>query len=413
MTAESEIRRRIAERGVITFAEFMELALYWPEGGYYTEASGRAGALGDYYTSPMVHPTFGGLIAVQLFQMWLLLGEPGRFTVVEHGCGNLQLGRDVLDFSQRLPANFRRALDYLGVERQSPTGLAREELPFKVVSADEAPIGITGCVLSNELLDAFPVHQVKVEEGELKEIYVVLHGQELTEQLGPVSTPALAQRLRDLDITLEEGQVAEINLGLADWLETVSTSIDSGYVLTIDYGRQAPELYSPEKRMRGTLTTFYHHTQTDTPLRRVGSQDITSQVDFTSLIEEGRRTGLVPMGLTNQGRFLKNLGLDLWQRQLRTLGLPQRQAESNRAGLLDLTRSGGLGDFAVLLQGKGVESGALWGFQADSESMDLVKELDPPLLTERHLDQIKGRHPSTEVETEFELDALWPGGTDS
>ena len=409
MSAEQEIRRRIAERGAITFAEFMELALYWPEGGYYSGTYSRTGAEGDYYTSPMVHPAFGGLIAVQLFQMWLLLGEPGRFTVLEYGCGNLQLGRDMLAFSTRLPAGFRTALDYVGVERHGPAGIFEEELPFKVVSPSEAPEGITGCVLSNELLDAFPVHQVKVEQGVLREVYVTLEGPDLSEQLGAPSTSALAQRLGDLGITLEEGQVAEINLGLTDWVKDVSNSLHSGYVLTIDYGRQAPELYSPEKRMRGTLTTFYRHSQTDAPLQRIGSQDMTSQVDFTSLMEEGRRAGLLPLSFATQGQFLRNLGLEEWQRQLRTLGLLQRQAESNHAGILDLARHGGLGDFGVLLQGKNVDSSDMWGFHSNSECMGLVRVLEPPLLTERHLNLAQGRNPYTEVKAEIALDTLWPG----
>ena len=409
MTVESEIRRRLAKQGRVTFAEFMELALYWPEGGYYAGASNRIGSQGDFYTSPMVHPAFGGLISVQLFQMWQLLGEPPLFTVVEYGCGNGQLGRDILTSSQRLSDSFQSALNYVGVERQISAGSSEDNLSFPVVHPEAAPNQITGCVLSNELLDAFPVHQVRLQNGELREIYVALENEQLTEQLGPPSTLALADRLRGLGITLEEGQTAEINLKLADWYREVSESLDAGFVLTIDYGREARELYSPEQRMRGTFTTFYRHTQTDAPLRRVGDQDMTSQVDFTSAIKEGRRAGLAPLGLTTQERFLSNLGMDRWQRQLVSLGLPQNQTHANRAGMVDLVRAGGLGDFKVLIQSKNVnnvDDTPLWGLEPSDQSWELVYRLPTPLLTRQHLNLLEGRYSPPAIDFE----EYWPPG---
>ena len=126
--AEAEIRRRIGQRGPITFAEFMDVALYWPHGGYYSRDGDHApdgdntatspfGPSGDYYTSPMAHPAFGSLLALQLYQFWLLLDRPEPFTVAEPGSGNGQLGRDILATAAGLPGGFPDALQYICLDR--------------------------------------------------------------------------------------------------------------------------------------------------------------------------------------------------------------------------------------------------------------------------------------------------------
>ena len=175
-------------------------------------------------------------------------------------------------------------------------------------------------MLSNELLDAFPVHQVTVQGGVLKEVYVTVDGDDLVVVAGEPSTIRLADRLDSLGIQLQEGQTAEVNLGLDRWVEEASQTLSRGFVLTVDYGRTAADLYSAEQRFRGTLTTYYRHTQTDAPLQRIGLQDMTAQVDFSSLIELGRRQGLEPLGYTTQREFLSNLGLARFRRRLSSLG---------------------------------------------------------------------------------------------
>ena len=424
MTAESEIRRRIAGKGRITFAEFMEVALYWPDEGYYSGASAAVGAQGDYYTSPMVHPAFGASISLQLFDMWRRLGSPERFTVAEVGAGNGMLCRDIAAFSQHLPEGFPKALRYIcldlkstsGFETESPADYApapvsRLRAAAPVESSMSEPVGLplrgmTGCILTNELLDAFPLHQVVCRRGQLLENYVTVADGKLTMVPGELSNPALSQRLDNLGLTLVDGQTAEINLGLAAWSRSLAEALESGFVLTVDYGREARELYSSEERMRGTLTTFYRHTQTDAPLNRVASQDITAQVDFTSVIDEGRRAGLAPLGLTKQEQFLGSLGLDRWQRQLASLGLPQHQADANRAGMVDLVRAGGLGDFKVLVQSKNVEAAGLWGLEPSGQALELADCLPAPLLTARHLNLLSGRYSPPEIAFE----EYWPRG---
>ena len=425
MTAEAEIRRRIRERGPITFAEFMEAALYWPGGGYYSGGDSHTGdetspfgPTGDYYTSPMAHPAFGALLAVQLYQFWLLLDRPSPFPVVEAGSGNGQLCHDILAAAEALPEPFPASVRYLCVDPH-PSGPPQDLPRATRLAARGIPLrNLRGCIISNELLDAFPVHQVRVEQGRLQEVFVALEyddggeGNRLVERLGDPSTPALAARLEERGVTLAEGQTAEINLALDDWAREAAAALDSGFVLTIDYGRTAEELYSADLRPRGTLTTYYRHTQTDSPLRHIGQQDITAQVDFTSVIEAGRLYGLELLGLTTQARFLHNLDLPRLRRRVTSTPMPVEQAVANRAGLVALGRPGGLGDFKVLVQGKNLPSHPgeglnLWGLAPSPEVRGLVESLPLPLLSAGHISLPQGWPQS--ANQEFEITDLLAG----
>ncbi len=421
-SAESEIRRRISQRGPIPFAEFMDVALYWPDGGYYSNPGSREGgpfgSEGDYYTAPMAHPAFGALIAVQLYQLWLLLDRPNPFWVAETGSGNGQLSRDILQAATSLPSGFPESLRYCCLERRHQWALPFPPQASPVVTEGVPLRGLRGCVISNELLDSVPVHQVRFERGNLREVYVALESggvsgeDRLVERLGDPSTPYLEARLEELGIQLAEGQTAEINLGLDSWATSVASALEAGFVLTIDYGRSAEELYSAELRPRGTLVTYYRHTQTDAPWQHVGRQDITAQVDFTSVVNAGRKAGLEPLGYTTQAQFLRNLGLDHLRRRVTSTPMPVEQAVANRAGLMALTRADGLGDFKVLVQGKGLPSGAgelpkLWGFVPGTEAQGLVRDIPLPLLSHRHISLPQG-WPQPAVQ-EFVLDDLMAG----
>ena len=385
--AERAIRRRIARRGPITFADFMAAALYGP-GGYYT----RPNAGVDYYTGPQAHPAFGALLAVQLFHLWTLLERPRPFNILELGAGDGLLCRDILTAARYLPGGFGNAISYAVVDQRAAPGweqgipnarrIVADALSIDGASAD-AP---AHCVLSNELLDALPVHRVRVESGQLRELYVALgpdvaDGYEgsLVEIPGEPSTPALQRRLSDLGIALSDGQTAEICLLLDAWA-AAAARLQSGFALTIDYGRAAGDLYDYSQRPHGTLVTYRNHRQTDAPLQDVGRQDITAQVDFTAAQLAGQRAGLTAVGNVPQGWLLHRLGLQTVRRNgpppdyaaagWLTLpagpdGLPPDALPDNfgvagddgrawRTGLTHLAQPGGLGDFRVLLQAKGV-----------------------------------------------------------
>ena len=388
----------------------MELALYWPDGGYYSSPE-VIGAQGDFYTAPTAHPAFGALLGLQVFQMWRMLDRPAPFWVVEIGAGGGLLCHGLMKYSTHLPREFRRSLRYLCVDRLARNG-AEDQLPAEArrsvgrLSARGVPLrGITGCLLSNELLDSFPVHRVTVRDGVLLEVYVAMKGDSFAEVLGPPSTPALEQRLGPLGVTLTEGSTGEVNLAVEPWLEEVSQAVDRGFLLTVDYGDSADELYSPRRR-RGTLACFHGHTQTDDPYRRVGAQDMTSHVDFTTLVEAGRTRGLEPLGGGTQGEFLRNLGLTKLTVRLMKMGLGQRETDANRMGMLDIARPGGMGDFKVLVQGKGVGRPVpLWGFAPSRELEDILETLPVPLLTPLHTPLLEGRYPHL-VQG---WDDLWPG----
>ena len=405
MTAEAEIRRRISARGAITFAEFMEVALYHPDGGYYTSDE-RVGAAGDFYTSPAVHPAFGALLAVQLFQMWELLGQPAPFTVVEAGAGNGILCRDVATAAAGLPGEFGRSLRYICIDRRVSEGHERGLHCASRIASERIPIrGLVGCVLSNELLDAMPVHQVAVEEGRLREIHVAMDGGDLVTQTGEPSTPLLADRVGELETNLAEGQTAEINLALDGWIGEVSRTLERGFVLTVDYGRTAEELYSPSERFHGTLTTFHDHIQTDRPLERIGRQDISAQVDFTALARTGARVGLDLLGFVTQAEFLRNLGLN--QLLQRTSNGSPRSVQSSRMGIRELAKPGGLGEFKVMALARNVGQPRMWGYHRSGEPEALADRLPTPMPTADHIDLLSGRYPPMGVEFEMAWDTLW------
>ena len=407
MSAESEVRRRIQERGEfgkITFAEFMEIALYWPNGGHYTSRE-PVGAHGDYYTSPVVHPSFGALLAVQLFQMWLEMGRPAPFTVLELGAGNGLLCQDICSYAVGLPNGFDEALRYVCLDRRAAFSVVSRTLGTSRVVADRLPFeGLTGCVLSNEYLDAFPVHQVVMTDDGLKEVHVGLSGGELVELHDEPSCPGLAERLDDLGIALAPGQTAEINLALEPRFVEISEALTRGFVLTIDYGRTAQDLYDPETRLRGTLVTYHQHIQTDAPLTLIGRQDITAQVDFTTAASVGKKAGLETLGLVTQRDFLSNLGLNRLEENLAGQNLTPLQIQANRAGIKELVRPGGLGEFKVLVQGKNIGNSTFWGLDRPEEASALIDSLQVPLLTEHHLSIPAARNRGGETE----FGAFWP-----
>ncbi|MCL6610946.1 MAG: SAM-dependent methyltransferase [Peptococcaceae bacterium] len=309
----------IRAAGKMTFARYMDLALYHPGEGYYMREGEKIGVDGDFYTSPDVSPLFGMVLADQMKEMWDLSGRPDRWTLLEFGAGKGTLARDILNHSADRHDDFFQAMEYLIVER-SPSMIRRQEqalsgarLPGRGIGwlggpEELPPESATGCFFSNELLDSFPVHRLVKEKGRVREIYVAWVNGELREVTDRLSTPELGDYVRELRVDLEEGQAIEVCLAMRDWLKKAARALTRGFLLTIDYGDLAPRLHSPE-RPGGTIRSYRRHRLADSLYECPGGQDITAHVNFTDLIRWGEEAGLKTAGYTSQMYFLLNLGI--------------------------------------------------------------------------------------------------------
>jgi SAM-dependent MidA family methyltransferase len=364
--AEVEIRRRITADGPITFADFMGIALYWRDGGYYTTGA-AFGADGDFYTAPLTHPAFGSLVARQIEEMWVTAGSPKRWWVVEAGAGLGVLATDVVaavgDPSGGPMAGILR---YLAVDRSRPqqpvVGLSWAQslaLPVR---------GLHGVVLANELFDAMPVHRVTVEGGVLREVFVGLEespGPDGTRRfidvLGP-PTPGVAERFDVLGVTLAEGYRAEVCMEMDTWMTGAGRAMESGYLLLVDYGHEA-DAYYDGNRHRGLLRTYFKHTLGMDPYVRVGRQDLSVHVELTSLCRAAAAAGFEEAGATTQAEFLRSMGMDAYRAGIASRSdLPRAVRVANLAALDALMDPDGVGGFKVLAFAKGVPAAGLSGF---------------------------------------------------
>lgn len=367
------ILSQIEEKGPIPFSQFMDWCLYHPQFGYYRSNRKKIGKEGDYYTSPCVSPLFGGMIARQLLQMAELLGEK-TFEVVEMGGGRGALCEDILKWVKEHTPEFYQRLSYSVIEtaphflREQREKLSeyREEGKISWIDSElfeKGRLQFKGCFLSNELIDSFPVHRVVYDEGRLKEIYITHQSGQLKEIWADLSDPRLPTYFIDMEVTLQEGQKAEVNLKALDWIEKVSHSLLRGFVLTIDYGYTARELYSPLRR-EGTLLCYSHHQYSENPYERLGQQDMTAHVNFTGLIKKGKEVGLELTGFVPQYQFLIGMGLlqELESRQKRMEDLDALKLRLSLKHLIEPER--GMGEvFKVLIQHKGVDSPQLDGLR--------------------------------------------------
>jgi SAM-dependent MidA family methyltransferase len=345
----------------ITFAAYMDLVLYAPAVGYYARTPDRIGSRGDFFTSPHLGVDFGEMLAIQLAEMWELLDKPQPFMVVEMGAGQGLLAKDILNYWQQQYPEL--LADYVIVETSAAMRRCQQQVlvdqPVRWVEwADLPPESITGCLFSNELIDALPVHQVVVKDGALQEIYITIDSDNQIKEIWETpSTPELLEYFTQAKIPIlsyEDGYRTEVNLAAIDWLQTVSSKLNKGYLLSIDYGYTSQRYYNPQ-RSQGTLQCYYQHRYHSDPYIHIGQQDLTAHVDFTSLIRQGNLFGLQELGFTKQGMFLMALGLA--DRIAQPGTLERRQALHQ---LIDPT---GLGGFGVLLQGKDVGNASLTGFR--------------------------------------------------
>jgi len=348
------IIERIQREGPITFAEYMRMALYEPGYGYYVTGPARVGWEGDYYTSTDISAFFANCMGRQLQRLWQKLGRPTSFIILEQGAGRGHLAQGIRGWAARHAPELNTALDY-----------RTEDIHAGQNSIVGHPPSV---ILSNELIDAFPVHLVETLGKRLYEIFVDVHEGRLYEILAEPSTAEVAIYLDKYKIpwhSFGDGWRAEINLDAFRWIERASQLIACGFILTIDYGDKAKALYTRHRR-RGTLTCYSHHHVNEHPLMYPGQQDITAHVNFSALIDEGRRHGLRLSAFTTQRLWLEGLGIyeDLQQRRLNEFSEADTERATDRGQVallrwynlrqrvLALTDPAGMGNFKVLIQSR-------------------------------------------------------------
>jgi len=371
----------VRERGPLTVAAFMDLALYDQQYGYYARSAQRSGRAGDFFTSVDVGPLFGELLGIQIAEMAELLSasapsaSSAGFDLVEAGAGNGRLAADVLRaMRHRDPEIFDRVRLTLVEAGSAARAAQRETLagvlarPFDSLAA--LPDSFEGVLFANELLDALPVHQVVMRDEGLREVHVTASATTpplLTTMEDRPSTPALEAYLDRIGVELEPGWRIEINLRAVEWVRDAARRLRRGFMILIDYGHAAAELYSAS-HSAGTLTTFSRHTANDaaasdvsTPawLRDPGRQDITAHVDFTTVRDTAEAEGLTTIGFLDQTYFV--LGLLQHLPNLEHGATPVGLNRSNLQ-LKTLLMPGGLGStMKVLILGKDVGRPALRG----------------------------------------------------
>lgn len=365
--------------GPIPFETFMDLALYHPEGGFYTRPGMTVGQGGDFHTSVSLDPAFGICLARHLEQVWDATGRPRTLRWVELGPGTGDLAHQILGELLRSRGGWA-TLECVLVER-SPSLRARQKArlaPYlsprvTVRWVDDltelAPPGTyRGHILSNEFFDALAVRRVIGTSDGFAEIGVLHEGGGRFRQVGMVpTTPELAEALDRAGVTLRPGQQTELGLIAARTMRTLVTWLGCGTVLTIDYGGAAREVHAPH-RMKGSIRGYWRQLRMDDPLAHPGEQDLTADVDFSALSRVGEEAGARTLGLVFQGEFLQGLGIAHLEAE-RLAGIEGALTRQEVAApIRRLYRPEAMGDgFRVLVQekGTGLQASALSGLSGD------------------------------------------------
>jgi len=320
----------------------MKAALYDEAGGYYNRSDlKRWGRKGDYRTSPERSELFAATFARYFAKLYEELQRPSQWTIVEAGAGAGDFAAGVLrTLEDRFPPVFE-ATRYVPVE-------TNEEL-------EQLPQIEAGIFFSNELLDAFPVHRLIQTEDGIAELYVSLDANEkFVWSNGPLSTPRLSEFCREYAVELENDQIIEVNLAIDEWLTRVAAKLESGYLISVDYGAESCDLYDVALRPHGTLRAFSHHQFVDEVLAQPGDYDITSNVNWSQVQKVAARFGFTTVEFAQQDRFLMDAGL--LDELERALSRAKTDADklSLSAGAREMILPGGMGSsFQVLVQKRG------------------------------------------------------------
>ena len=310
------IREKIAAANHwISFADYMNLALYASGMGYYSSGATKLGAAGDFVTAPEISPLFGRTLAQQLMQ---ILRSMAPADILEFGAGSGKLARDILfelEKSDALPRKYY-ILEVSPDLRQRQQMLLADEAPHlmhRVEWLDQLPGQFNGVMLANEVLDAMPIHIVRWHGDAVLERGVTWQDNQFAWQDRPIRDAELQTVASELTAEINPDNqpvdyVSEINLAAVRFIHSLASTLQQGVVLLIDYGFGRSEYYHPQ-RNQGTLMCHYRHHAHDDPFYLPGLQDITSHVDFSALTQAAENNGLKLLGYTTQAYFLLNCGI--------------------------------------------------------------------------------------------------------
>jgi len=300
----------IRREGPLTFARYMDLALYHPQFGYYMRGGDQFGEEGDFVTAPTLSPLLARALAEAAHDAWSALGR-GRFRLVEYGPGRGELMRDLLAYlAAEYPELFERAEAVLVEVSPALARRQRETLapwPGKVAWAGAPVDASDGMVIANEFVDALPCHRVRTGPGGLSELYVGEEDGCLVWVEGPLSDQAV-ETLAATGLELPPGHAAEVCPAARSWLAEAARWLERGFLLVVDYGMEEAALLDPA-RAGGTVRSFRRHRLVGDVLSAPGQQDITAHVNFSTLARWGRESFGHPSVYTTQGRFILHSGI--------------------------------------------------------------------------------------------------------
>jgi SAM-dependent MidA family methyltransferase len=365
---------KIRNEGPVTFHNWMAEALYHPRYGYYMTDRERWGRKGDYGTSPQRSPLFAAVFARVFARLFESLGSPDRISLIEVGGGDATFAVQCIDVIRKNFPELFAAAEYLFIEQGTGSLQAARSRLAKfgtkvdfISTIDPVTLSANPCIIfSNELLDAFPVHRVVRRGTTIRELYVSgTDSGEFQLEEGDLSTPLIKEYFLTNDIELRDGQIAEVNLEARAWLEGIARSIQRGYLVTVDYGEMASELYDPERRAMGSLRAFSRHKIEDELLQFPGEQDLTSSLCWSDLIATGERQGLETIKLQRLDQFLLQNGI-LEELEAAMLGDAGPATSQLALGAREMILPSGMaGSFQVLVQRK-VVSGQ-WSVVSEKE----------------------------------------------
>jgi SAM-dependent MidA family methyltransferase len=351
---------RIRREGPITFHDWMQEALFNKTAGYYMRADARIwGRRGDYRTSPETSELFSATFARYSAGLFEELAKPTSFHFVECGAGDGSFAEGMLTaLRDCFPAMYAATTYYIDEINFNQRRILRERLAqftnkLQFGSLNSLPRLNSGIIFSNELLDAFPVHRITKQNGQLSEFYVALNDRnEFEWTTGRLSSERLREIYRANGIEIDNDQIIELCPQVDDWFAVVAEKLLRGYVVTVDYGFEAADLYDATRRPTGTLRAYARHNFAEV-LQQPGERDVTAHVNWTRIRTVGSKLGLETVAFKRQDQFLLDAGILSELIRKTGSGISDADAARLSVGAREMFFPDGMGpNFQVLVQKK-------------------------------------------------------------